>query len=49
MFREAIGAYRRDVEARSFPAEEESYHLPKQTREALEELAVESDGHSSKR
>lgn len=49
MFREAIGAYRRDVEARSFPAEEESYHLPKQTREALEELAVEADSRSSKR
>ena len=49
MFREAIGAYRRDVEARNFPAEEESYHLQKQTREALDELALESDGRSPKR
>ncbi len=49
MFREAIGTYRRDVEARSFPAEEESYHLPKQTREALEELAGETGSRSLKR
>ena len=41
LFREAIEAYRRDVEARSFPAEQESYHLPKETRAALEELAVD--------
>jgi 3-methyl-2-oxobutanoate hydroxymethyltransferase len=26
--REALGEYKRDVEARSFPTEEESYHLP---------------------
>ncbi len=26
--REAIGEYKRDVESRSFPTEEESYHLP---------------------
>ena len=48
MFREAVGAYRQDVEARRFPSDEESYHLPKQTREALEELAAETDEHSSK-
>lgn len=28
MIREAIGEYKRDVESRSFPTEEESYHLP---------------------
>ncbi len=49
MFREAVSTYRQDVESRSFPAEEESYHLPKQTREALEELPLESDSRSLKR
>lgn len=33
---EALVAYREDVEARRFPAEEESYHLPREVRELLE-------------
>ena len=41
LFREAVSAYRRDVESRSFPSEEESYHLPKQTRQVLEELTAQ--------
>jgi 3-methyl-2-oxobutanoate hydroxymethyltransferase len=32
----ALGAYRRDVETRAFPADEESYHLPQETRELME-------------
>jgi 3-methyl-2-oxobutanoate hydroxymethyltransferase len=43
LFRSAVGAYKRDVEQRSFPADEESYHLPKQTREALDEMAASSE------
>jgi hypothetical protein len=32
----ALGEYRRDVEARTFPADEESYHLSQETRELME-------------
>jgi len=32
----AIQAFRADVRARKYPADEESYHLPKDTRQALE-------------
>ena len=32
----AVQAYRKDVERRQFPSEEESYHLPKDTLAALE-------------
>jgi len=32
----ALGEYRRDVEARTFPSDEESYHLSKETRELME-------------
>jgi 3-methyl-2-oxobutanoate hydroxymethyltransferase len=31
----ALGDYRRDVEARTFPSDEESYHLSRETRELL--------------
>ena len=37
LFRNAISAYQHDVEARSFPSDDESYHLPGQTKQALEE------------
>ncbi len=35
VFRSAIAAYRRDVEARVYPSEAESYHLPAEVRAAL--------------
>jgi 3-methyl-2-oxobutanoate hydroxymethyltransferase len=41
LFRSAINAYQHDVEARSFPSDEESYHLPGQTKQALEEGIAE--------
>lgn len=36
VMRAAVGEYKRDVEARTFPSDEESYHLPKETRKSLE-------------
>jgi 3-methyl-2-oxobutanoate hydroxymethyltransferase len=39
LFRDALGAFKQDVEARSFPSDEESYHLPNETRQALEDHA----------
>ena len=36
VMREALEEYRHDVEARTFPADEESYHLSKETRELME-------------
>jgi 3-methyl-2-oxobutanoate hydroxymethyltransferase len=33
---EALVEYRRDVEARAFPGDEESYHLSRETRELME-------------
>jgi 3-methyl-2-oxobutanoate hydroxymethyltransferase len=36
VMREALGEYKRDVEARSFPADAESYHLSQETRELME-------------
>jgi len=36
LFRSAIDGYLRDVEQREFPSENESYHLPKETRAALD-------------
>ncbi len=35
LFREAVEHYREDVEHRAFPSDEESYHLPEATRQAL--------------
>jgi 3-methyl-2-oxobutanoate hydroxymethyltransferase len=35
MMREALGQYKHDVEARSFPSDTESYHLSRETRESL--------------
>ena len=35
LFRSAVEGYRRDVEARAFPADAESYHLPREVAEAL--------------
>jgi ketopantoate hydroxymethyltransferase len=32
----ALVEYRRDVEARAFPGDEESYHLSQETRELME-------------
>ena len=40
LFRTAIESYRQDVEERAFPADEESYHLPKDVATALETSAV---------
>jgi 3-methyl-2-oxobutanoate hydroxymethyltransferase len=36
MMREALGEYRRDVQARTFPADGESYHLSREIRELME-------------
>ena len=36
---ESIAAFKADVESCSFPTEDESYHLPRETRAALEEIA----------
>jgi 3-methyl-2-oxobutanoate hydroxymethyltransferase len=33
---DAIQAFREDVAGRHYPADEESYHLPKETRAALD-------------
>ena len=40
LFREAIDGYRRDVEERAFPADEESYHLPKESAPALADATL---------
>jgi 3-methyl-2-oxobutanoate hydroxymethyltransferase len=37
--RTSIAAFKADVESGSFPTEDESYHLPRETRSALEEIA----------
>jgi 3-methyl-2-oxobutanoate hydroxymethyltransferase len=39
MMRAALSEYKRDVEARTFPSDEESYHLPRETRQSLEAVA----------
>ncbi|MGA2351262.1 MAG: 3-methyl-2-oxobutanoate hydroxymethyltransferase [Terracidiphilus sp.] len=36
LIRSAIGHYRKDVEQRAFPSDEESYHLPEPARRALD-------------
>ena len=36
----AVAAFKNDVETRSYPADNESYHLPNETREALETIAA---------
>lgn len=36
VMREALGEYKRDVQARTFPADGESYHLSQETRELME-------------
>jgi 3-methyl-2-oxobutanoate hydroxymethyltransferase len=36
LFRQAFEQFKQDVESRSFPSDEESYHLPKETKAALE-------------
>jgi 3-methyl-2-oxobutanoate hydroxymethyltransferase len=36
--RHAIGSYKADVETGAFPSDEESYHLPAETRQALESI-----------
>jgi 3-methyl-2-oxobutanoate hydroxymethyltransferase len=36
VMREALGEYRRNVQARTFPSDEESYHLSPETRELME-------------
>jgi len=40
LFREAIDGYRRDVESRAFPADSESYHLPKDAASAFDSSPV---------
>jgi len=42
LIRSAIEHYREDVEHRAFPSDEESYHLPKAARQALD--AIENTG-----
>lgn len=36
----AVQAFKRDVESRSYPADSESYHLPEETRVALEAITA---------
>ncbi len=36
VIREAVEQYREDVEHRTFPSDEESYHLPAAVRDAVE-------------
>jgi 3-methyl-2-oxobutanoate hydroxymethyltransferase len=38
VMREALASYKRDVEARDFPSDAESYHLPKEIRERMAAL-----------
>jgi 3-methyl-2-oxobutanoate hydroxymethyltransferase len=40
LFRAAIDGYVRDVEQRGFPNENESYHLPQETRAVFESTAT---------
>src|SRR5512140_2684797 len=40
MIRGAVEAYKADVEAGGYPADNESYHLPKETQVALEAIAA---------
>jgi 3-methyl-2-oxobutanoate hydroxymethyltransferase len=40
LIRTAVEHYREDVEHRAFPSDEESYHLPAATREALESRSM---------
>lgn len=40
LFRKAIDGYRHDVENRSFPADSESYHLPREVAAALDRGAL---------
>ena len=42
LMRSAVERYREDVEKRSFPSDEESYHLPEAAREALQPKAAAS-------
>jgi len=46
LFRNAIEGYRRDVETRVFPADAESYHLPKDVATALNGSLNGSPNHS---
>ena len=39
VMRGALTEYKRDVEARTFPSDAESYHLPRETRKSLEVVA----------
>jgi len=39
VMRGALAEYKRDVEARTFPSDEESYHLPREARKSLEVVA----------
>jgi 3-methyl-2-oxobutanoate hydroxymethyltransferase len=39
VMRGALAEYKRDVEARTFPSDAESYHLPRETRKSLEVVA----------
>jgi 3-methyl-2-oxobutanoate hydroxymethyltransferase len=43
LFRSAIDGYRHEVEQRTFPSDRESYHLPKETAEALASPALRPD------
>ena len=38
MIRSAVNGFKADVESGSYPSDEESYHLPKETRAALETI-----------
>jgi 3-methyl-2-oxobutanoate hydroxymethyltransferase len=39
VIKSAVEAYKADVEAGGYPSDTESYHLPKETQEALETIA----------
>jgi 3-methyl-2-oxobutanoate hydroxymethyltransferase len=48
MMRGALEEYRKDVEARTFPSDAESYHLSRETRELMEGTDVLPDGRPAR-
>src|SRR5207244_7014495 len=40
LIRNAVTAFKHEVETGAYPNDDESYHLPKETKEAFEEIAA---------
>ena len=47
LFRSAIESYRGEVASRAYPSEAESYHLPREEQQVLEERAIEQETERS--